>query len=572
MNTKKAETKNCQNCKKDFTIEPDDFNFYEKIKVPPPTWCPQCRLIRRSVWRNEHSLFRRQDGAKNNLETLISIYHPDAKIITYDKEMWWSDKWNPCDYGMEYDFSRTFFDQFKELMENVPHIALLDPRSVNSRFCHYTSEMKNTYLVSAAWSSEDCMYCNRLWHCKFTHDSYTCFNTEFGYENVMCTESSRLFFSRESEGCMDSYFLYDCRNCSNCILCNNLRNKSYCIENIQYTKEEYKKLKNELFLDSRSGLEKAKVKFMNLWKEAFHKHLKMTNTNNVVGDQISNSRNCFAVFDFRDGAENVKYASWGSNNLKDSYDVGPGCGDTSELTYESVSVGIPDNRVFFSVSVWYSSNVFYSYLLQNCQNCFGCVEMKDKQYCIFNKQYTKDEYEKLIPKIIEHMKNVPYIDKQGKSYAFGEFFPSEISPFTYNETIAQDYFSLTRGEAESLGYGWRDYRPNFYQTTIKGKDLPETIAEVGDSILDEIIECEITKKPFKILEQELSFYRRLNLPLPSVHSDERHNLRLKLRNPMVLRKRICYLCKKEVWTTYLPEAKGGPKKVLCTECYNKEIY
>jgi RNA polymerase subunit RPABC4/transcription elongation factor Spt4 len=37
------ETKNCQNCKKDFNIEPDDFSFYEKMKVPVPTWCPECR-------------------------------------------------------------------------------------------------------------------------------------------------------------------------------------------------------------------------------------------------------------------------------------------------------------------------------------------------------------------------------------------------------------------------------------------------------------------------------------------------------------------------------------------------
>ncbi|MDI6602741.1 MAG: hypothetical protein QME57_01295 [Patescibacteria group bacterium] len=38
----------CQNCKKEFVIEPEDFAFYEKIKVPPPTWCPECRLTNES--------------------------------------------------------------------------------------------------------------------------------------------------------------------------------------------------------------------------------------------------------------------------------------------------------------------------------------------------------------------------------------------------------------------------------------------------------------------------------------------------------------------------------------------
>lgn len=48
-----SETRNCQNCKQPFTIEPDDFGFYEQIKVPPPTWCSDCRLMRRMSFRNE---------------------------------------------------------------------------------------------------------------------------------------------------------------------------------------------------------------------------------------------------------------------------------------------------------------------------------------------------------------------------------------------------------------------------------------------------------------------------------------------------------------------------------------
>ena len=30
-----SETKTCQNCKQSFIIEPEDFEFYEKMKVPP---------------------------------------------------------------------------------------------------------------------------------------------------------------------------------------------------------------------------------------------------------------------------------------------------------------------------------------------------------------------------------------------------------------------------------------------------------------------------------------------------------------------------------------------------------
>ena len=57
---KEAENKICQNCKKDFIIEPDDFGFYEKIGVPPPTFCPECRLQRRLAWMVNLNLFKRR--------------------------------------------------------------------------------------------------------------------------------------------------------------------------------------------------------------------------------------------------------------------------------------------------------------------------------------------------------------------------------------------------------------------------------------------------------------------------------------------------------------------------------
>ena len=130
----------CQNCQKDFTIEPEDFGFYEKIKVPPPTWCPECRMIRRMNFRNERSLYKQNcDLCK---KSIFSMYDPKDKYIVYCNDCFNSDKWNPVDCGQDYDFSRSFFEQHKELSEKVPHIALFDSKSVNARFCNMTVEMK----------------------------------------------------------------------------------------------------------------------------------------------------------------------------------------------------------------------------------------------------------------------------------------------------------------------------------------------------------------------------------------------------------------------------------------------
>ena len=103
----KEEIKNCQNCKKDFTIEPDDFGFYEKIKVPLPTWCPDCRLQRRLAFRNERTFYKRPCdlcGADT-----LSRFDPDRGIVNYCGECWWSDNWDTTSYGQDYDFSRPFF-------------------------------------------------------------------------------------------------------------------------------------------------------------------------------------------------------------------------------------------------------------------------------------------------------------------------------------------------------------------------------------------------------------------------------------------------------------------------------
>ena len=94
----------CQNCKQNFVIEPEDFAFYEKIKVPAPTFCPECRMVRRMLWRNERALYKRKCDATG--KDIISIYSQDKPLKVYDQKYWWSDNWDPMEYGRDYDFSK----------------------------------------------------------------------------------------------------------------------------------------------------------------------------------------------------------------------------------------------------------------------------------------------------------------------------------------------------------------------------------------------------------------------------------------------------------------------------------
>ena len=153
-----AETKNCQNCKKDFAIESEDFKFYEKIKVPPPTWCSECRMIRRFSFSNVWDLYWRNcDKCRNKI---ISIFPPEQKIIVYCQPCWWSDSWDGTEYGMEYDSSRPFLEQVKELMDKTPCFNLeSDYLSIkNSEYSNGIGWSKNCYLTFFA------DYCDNVYY------------------------------------------------------------------------------------------------------------------------------------------------------------------------------------------------------------------------------------------------------------------------------------------------------------------------------------------------------------------------------------------------------------------------
>src|SRR3989344_406560 len=188
---------------------------------------------------------------------------------------------------------------------------------------------------------------------------------------------------------------------------------------------------------------------------------------------------------------------------------------------------------------------WYTDYCHSSSHLFGCVGLRNKQYCILNKQYTKEEYEALVPRVIEHMNNMPYTDQQGRIYKYGEFFPPEFSPFAYNETIAQEYFPLAKAEALERGYRWKEPDAKDYAATRKPEDLPDHIKDVKDDILQETVGCAHAAPPaggcnhqctvaFKIIPKELEFYRRSTLPLPRLCPNCRHYERLAQRNPLRL--------------------------------------
>ncbi|MEK7128343.1 MAG: hypothetical protein AAB933_02160 [Patescibacteria group bacterium] len=584
----------CQNCQKDFTIEPEDFNFYEKIKVPPPTFCPECRLVRRMTWRNERSLFKRP-CAKTGKE-IITMFHPDADVVVYDHDIWWGDKWEPTDYGQDYDFQKSFFEQFKKLFYRTPLANLGNANCVESPSGNHNADCKNCYLSFASFGSERTHYSYGAFALKDCLDTCVCSSSELSYGDIFNEGVYKTHFSYDADECIDSFFLKYCKNLQNCIGCMNLRNKSHCILNVQYTKEEYDKKKKELDFGSYKIISQFENSFNEFVLDFPCRYSHIMKSQEAVGDNISNSKNVKNSFDIYGKAEDSKYLIH-SMDIKDSYDMYV-AGGAASLMYEGIDAGIEASKQLFSAITHSCMDTFYTYMCFSSKNLFGCVGLRGKQYCILNKQYTKEEYFKLLPKIIEHMNAMPYKDKMGLLYKFGEFFPSEISPFAYNEAMAQEYFTKTKEEIIKKGYTYRASPERDYKTTMESKDLPDHIKDAPDSILNEVIACpnngrEMTQctKAYRIIKPELEFLRNHNIALPRYCPNCRHYKRLEERNPFKLWHGKCQCggvisankkykntiehahgenpCPNEFETSYAPDR---PEIIYCEKCYQQEVY
>jgi len=559
------ETKQCQNCKKDFIVEPDDFAFYEKMKVPAPTWCPECRFRRRIIWRNERKLFRGKSALTG--KNLLTLFAPESGYIIYHNEEWWGG-YDPLIYGQEIDFTRPFLTQLFELNKKVPKPSGSRIRMVNSEYSDNASDLKNCYLMFNSNFTEDSAYGNGVDHCQLCYDNSHVQSCERCYHSFWLTNCYKSHFSSRCEYCTDVWFSKDCRGCNNCIGCVNLRTKNYCIFNDQYTKEEYQAKLKEFNFSSWRGIVETNKKAKEFWLKFPNKFMQGIKNQNVSGEFITHSKNVLDSYLIRE-SENLRYVQYSQvPSSKDCYDSSvTGC--NAEQIYEGSICGWGASNIKFCCECWHeASNMEYCIYCHGSSNLFGCSGVQNKNYCILNKQYTKEEYGVMIEKIKKHMDDMPYIDKQGRVYKYGEFFPIEAAPHAYTTSISSDHFPLTKEQALAQGFSWQDPNPNEYQTTKDAKELPDDIENIGPEILKEILKCEKCGKAYRIIDSELQFLKQMKIAVPHWCIDCRHQDRISQRNPAIFYDRKCDKCAKTIKTSYAP---NRPEIVYCEQCYNAEV-
>jgi hypothetical protein len=544
----------CKQCSSNFEFGAEDKKICDRFEIPAPDFCVECRHQRRLAFRNEWNLFKRNCDCCGR--GVVTVYHPDSDLVVYCPECFWSDKWNPTDYGRDFDFSRSFFEQYKELQKVVPLLSNVVHNSDNSEFNAFVVDSRNAYRSTRVGDSEDVFYAYLVLHSERCVDCYNVSHSQDMYECIDCFTSNHCYYSQLCRTSSELRFCYDMIGCHDCFGCVGLRNVRYHFFNKKYSKEEYFKKLEQYSFSSQKNLREVYAKFYDdfVIKQPI-RHAVIVSSERVRGNYILESKDVDYSFDIEktDTCRN----SWGVEFGKDIYD----CEFSyyAENCYQNISNSKSQNIRFCFCALTNCYDLEYSmFCFNNSHDSFGCLSLKKSSYLLLNKQYSEDEYKELRARVVAHMKSTG---------EWGNFFPYNLSLYHYNDTVAQEYFPLKKNEAELLGAYWRDEEEKEFLTQKCA--VPDSIGKVEDSILEEILACSSCRRNYRLSSKELKFYRMHKISVPEKCPHCRHLGRVKLRNPKKLWQGNCVKCKTDFESTY---DSGRPEKLYCEKCYFEERY
>ena len=548
-----------EHCEGEFEIQEGDIEFLRMLRVPPPNYCPTCRRMRRLVHMNLTRLFKRSCNAPEHSETMISIIPSECPFPVYDYQYFISDAFDPFSFGRTYAGGSPMEELFNlRKVFPMPSFLNRDPSCINSDYSNGGRDLKNGYFVMGCYRAEDVWYSHLIIGSKMVMDSRAIQNSEFVYKSVFSEHLFKCSYAYFSNSCTDSMFLFDCRNCQDCFGCVNLRNAKYCVFNQQLTKEGYMAFLASISPLSRSMLSECENKFWELVKAEPMNASRNMGSTGVSGVNIKRCQDLFDAID-SENTQHVRHVD-SVNDHKDSMDV-LFSGGNSSMIYGTTNIGSSSGGVRFSVSSKFCTNSEFVFNSKNISNCFMCFGLQNKSYCILNKQYTEEEYYPLVDALKSEML------RRGE---YGDGLGMEFSAQAYNFSIGNVSFPLSGDTIRTLG-GYTGEEPETNvgdMGVMQPEDVPETIDEVSDALIAKAMICKETGRPFRVIQSELDFYRRMKLPLPTVHPTVRMESSFHMATMAKKHTVNCASCQRSIDSMF-PKESGFI--LYCETCYQKEI-
>lgn len=531
------------------------------------------------MFRNERTLYKRECSSTG--KSIVALYPEEYEGKVYSPDLRRSDSRNPLEYGKDY-IPWQFYADLKDLFKQAPFLNMFAFNNENSDYTNGSEGNKNCYMIFASDHNEDCCYSYSIFECKNVIDAYGCKNCENSYQVIDAINSMKIMYSQRVEDSFNIAFSHNIKNCKNIFLSTDLKDKEYYYMNQFVGKQKWENeiapMIKSIFKDNTIAIYQNKLE--EIKAGSIVQNMNIINSEKSIGDLINNSKNAIYSFQIHN-AEDIKWVI-NANNCKDIMG-GYSVVDGSQKVYEWVSCGANYSTATVRNAWTPVKNAYFSNFTMNTQHMFGVVSCRNREYCILNKQYTKEDREQTAKKIAKELQ------EQGKRW---EFFDPDFSPFPYNDTVAMEYYpvkpeQLTILEPEKfisdaiLDLWWKEkikikWRTKDNEiniptgiTTIQGSELAWDIETIKDDITHKAIICETSGRPFRISAPELDFYRKNGLSIPSKHPDIRHTERLQQRPWRDLYIRTCDKCGEKMISVYKQDT---PYKVYCQICYNKETY
>ncbi|MCB0323790.1 MAG: hypothetical protein KDD69_09465 [Bdellovibrionales bacterium] len=526
------ETRTCEITSQSFAITAEEAAAYEYFDIPVPAVCPEERYRRQLAFRNEEQFFWRKcdkTGAK-----LYSIFPSMTAFPVVSAEYWWGGELDALSYGKPFDFKRLFVEQLLDIWWSVPRPAVRVQQVNQCTAVHDVARAKNSYFVFSGTDIDQCCYSVGVWNSKEVIDCYFVSDSERCYECVHCFGCRNLRWSEFCRNCTDSWFLSNCEDCRYCLFCTNLKGKEYYIFNRKVSPEEFDRIVREWTFTARARVEAATEEFETFLADQPFPHMIGDEPEENSGNYLYQCRSAFDSFECVDAA-NVVHCHWlrGARDCLDGF----GFGDGLSRSIQFVNVGSGAEGVINCIECWNNvRDLVYCSYCEESSDLFACVGLRGKQYCIFNTQYSKDEYFELRARIVAHLR---------ERSIWGKFFPANFSGFAYNLSSANFYMPLSKVPAKMLGFRWDDgdeaLKPSLLMGGVEDSggdrfaEVPQRTEALSAQHVSELYLCELSGKPYRLAAQEIALYQALGVAPPGRCFEQRHQARIKRLSPRRLR-------------------------------------
>lgn len=606
-NEKILEYKICKWCNADYPVYEREKKFIETHNFDFSELCFDCRFRNMMIWRNEKKLYWRKSN--KSWKKILSLYPPEYEGKVYDYKEW-DEEWWFSNITINFDWD-DFVWKLYELFKEVPKAGTdIFWTNENIWYCNRVWYLKNAYSTYACfWDSEDVYFSINISNSKDIYNSTRVDKSSLVYDSVMIYNSHWIFFSDAINNCKNIYFSYDLRDCEECIFCSNLVWKKYMIYNKQYEKIDYEKIKENLKqnMASYKWLERLLSDFENLKVKALRRWTYNIWWDKVLWDQLNNWHDTLFWFRMDEPDDCFNAANWFPATQKKIYNSF-GFGRVENMYFWQWSW--PWTNLHFVLNIQESSNIYFSQKMKWCHNCIWCYWLQNAEYHILNKAYTKEEYEKLFPEILENIR---------KNWWLKDYFKPEESPYPINDSqlfLEFPIYSIRRLK----NYDWwnvEDFKFNeqifdenwkwvvyilypekdlseaildlwWYQkiktmwknkeeevdipedmVKVSCKDLEDHINSIWNDALNMAILCKETWRYFRTIRKEIEFCKKYSIALPRIHPNKRIDERRKRSPKLWLELSNCKICGKEILSAY---DKNSSLNIVCEQCYSKAIY